>query len=280
MLNSTMLLLAFRNILKPQIVNILYAGGRMTIVALLVLGLVQGLCEFLPVSSSGHLVLLSKVFGIEDSLFVSIILHVATLLAVVVVMRKEIWFLIKHPFSNQTISLALATISTCLVAVVLMPFITSSFEGAFLPVFFFLSAVILYFIGKKKSNKSGEVSYKRAIIIGLAQGFAIFPGLSRSGTTISAGLMSGAGREESSKFSFLVSLPIIVGSLLMEVYKISIGGQKISINIVGMILAFILAFAVGVASIKFMLKITNNVAFKWFSMYLIVLAIISAVIMW
>ena len=102
----------------------------MTIFALLVLGLMQGLCEFLPVSSSGHLVLLSNIFGIKDSLFVSIILHVATLLAIVVVMRKEIWFLIKHPFSNQSISLALATIFTCLVALVLMPIITASFEGA------------------------------------------------------------------------------------------------------------------------------------------------------
>lgn len=252
----------------------------MSIIALLVLGLVQGLCEFLPVSSSGHLVLLSKVFGIEDSLFVSVILHVATLLAVVVVMRKEVFYLIKHPLSKECVSLAIATIVTCLVALVLMPIITSAFEGLLLPIFFLLSAIILFFIGKMRKVTSGEISYKRAMIIGFAQGLAIFPGLSRSGTTISAGLASGAGREESSKFSFLVSLPIILGSLLMEVYKIVVNGEKISVNPVGVILSFLVAFIVGIMTIKFMLKLTNNVAFKWFSVYLIVMAVISAIIMW
>lgn len=252
----------------------------MTILALVVLGLVQGLCEFLPVSSSGHLVLLSHLFGIEDSLFVSIILHVATLLAVVVVMRKEIFYLIKHPFSKQTIALALATISTCIVAILLMPLITSAFEGASLPIFFLLSAIILFFVGRKRKKTNGEITYKRAMIIGLAQGLAIFPGLSRSGTTISAGLATGADRQESSKFSFLISLPIILGSLVMEIFEITLKGGVINVNVAGLILAFIIAFIVGILTIKFMLKLTNNVTFKWFSIYLIVLAIISAVVFW
>lgn len=251
----------------------------MSIVALLVLGLVQGLCEFLPVSSSGHLVLLSRLFGIENSLFVSIILHVATLLAVVVVMRKEIFYLIRHPFSKESISIVLATISTCLVALMLMPWITSSFEGALLPFFFLLSALLLFFAGKKKSE-NGEVTFKRAIFIGLAQGLAIFPGLSRSGTTISAGLTSGAGRQESSKFSFLISLPIILASLFMEVYKIISQGAVISVNPFGLILSFITAFIVGILSIKFMLKLTNKSNFKGFSIYLIIIAIISAIIIY
>jgi len=251
----------------------------MAVVALAVLGLIQGLCEFLPVSSSGHLVLLSKIFGIEDSLFVSIILHVATLLAVVVVMRKEIFFLLKNPLSKESILLALATISTCIVALVLMPLITSSFEGVALPFFFLVSAVILFFVGRKK-NSNGEVTYKRAILIGLAQGLAIFPGLSRSGTTISAGLASGAGKEESCKFSFLISLPIIVGSLFMEIAKIILRGESVNINLFGMILSFIISFIVGILSIKFMLKITKKSSFYYFSLYLIVIAIISAIIIW
>lgn len=251
----------------------------MSVFALMVLGLVQGVCEFLPISSSGHLVLLSKVFGIEDSLFVSILLHVATLLAVAVVMRKEIWYLLRHPFSKESISLMIATISTCVVAIVLMPFITSSFEGVLLPVFFLLSSIILFFIRRKKTG-NGDITYKRAMIIGLAQGLAIFPGLSRSGTTISAGLASGAGKEESSKFSFLISLPIIIGSLVMEVVKIILRGEVVSVNPIGMILSFIIAFLIGILAIKFMLKMTNNIAFKWFSIYLIIIAIISAIIIW
>ena len=251
----------------------------MPIFALAVLGIVQGLCEFLPISSSGHLVLLSMVFGIEDSLFVSIILHVATLLAVVVVMRKELWQVIRNPFSKETISLAIATISTCIIAIILMPLISASFEGMLLPVFFMLSAFVLYFVGSKRKSE-GEITYKRALFIGLAQGLAIFPGLSRSGTTISAGIASGGGKEESAKFSFLVSLPIIVGSLAMEVYKIIVEGQTISVNIAGIILSFILSFLVGIISIKFMLKMTNNTSFKYFSIYLIIIAIISAIIIW
>lgn len=251
----------------------------MSVFVLVVLGFVQGVCEFLPISSSGHLVLLSRLFGIEDSLFLSILLHVATLLAVIVVMRKEIFYLIRHPFSKESISLMLATISTCVVAIVFMPFITSSFEGAVLPIFFLLSAVILFLTGRK-GNQKGDISYKRAIIVGLAQGFAIFPGLSRSGTTIFAGMVSGAGREESSKFSFLISLPIIVGSLLMEVYKIIVRGEVVSGNPLGICLSFLVAFLVGVVGIKFMFKISNNATFKYFSIYLIVIAIISAILLW
>ena len=232
--------------------------------ALLILGLVQGLCEFLPVSSSGHLVLLSCLFGIEDSLFISIILHLATLIAVVVVMRKEIFFLIRHPFCKQSICIVIATIATCLVAIILMPFITSSFEGSLLPVFFALSGVTLFIVGKIKPS-NGDITYKRAFVIGLFQGFAIFPGLSRSGTTISAGLTSGAGREESCRFSFLISLPIIIVSTLLEVYKIIVKGESIAVNPLGGIISFLIAFIVGIISIKYMLKIINNKSFKYFS---------------
>ena len=251
----------------------------MSIVALLVLGLVQGLCEFLPISSSGHLVLLSKLFGIEDSLFVSIILHVATLLAVLIVMRKEIFYCIRHPFSKESMTIVVSTIFTCLVAVVLMPFITASFEGTIIPISFLLSAVLLM-LSQKLSGKGEEINFKRASIIGFAQGLAIFPGLSRSGTTISAGLISGAKREESAKFSFLISLPIIIGSLLLEIIKVVLLKESISVNWTGLSLAFILAFAVGIITIKFMLKLTKSLNFKYFALYLVIIAIISAILLW
>ncbi len=251
----------------------------MSIIVLVVLGLVQGLCEFLPISSSGHLVLLSKIFGIEDSLFVSIILHVATLLALVVVMRKEIVYLIKHPFSKESMNIVIATIFTCIVAIVLMPFITASFEGVMLPIAFLTSAVLLFF-SQKLSSKEGEMNFKRAGIIGIAQGLAIFPGLSRSGTTISAGLLSGGKREECAKFSFLISLPVIFGSLLLEIVKIVGLKESISVDWVGLALAFIVAFLVGIITIKYMLKLTKSLNFKYFSIYLVLIAIISAIVLW
>ena len=96
------------------------------------LGLIQGLTEFLPVSSSGHLVLFSKIFGVEESLFISILLHVATLFSILVVFWKDIWTLIRHPFSKETILLVVATIPTCVIALVFLPLIKQSFSGIFL----------------------------------------------------------------------------------------------------------------------------------------------------
>lgn len=246
---------------------------------LVVLGIVQGLCEFLPISSSGHLVLLSRWFGIENSLFVSIILHVATLLAILVVMRKEVFYLVRHPFSKESMQLSVSTIITCIVAIILMPLISSSFEGKFLPWAFLITAGLLFIVEKKSKRRARgeEFSVKHAVIIGLAQGLAIFPGISRSGATISAGMLSGADREKSARFSFLASVPVIIGSLIMEIIKIVMFGEKIIVNPIGLVFAFLSAFAIGVVSIKFMLRVTRKTNFKWFSVYLIFIAIISLI---
>lgn len=248
----------------------------MEILFLVILGLVQGLTEFLPVSSSGHLVLLSNIFGIEDSLFVSIVLHLATLLSILVVLRKDVWEIVKKPFGKQSISIALATIPTGIIALIIMPLIENSFNGKLLPFFFLLSAGLLL-LGQYMSNKKEQhdMTFKDALIIGIAQGFATFPGLSRSGTTISAGLMSGGKREEVAKFSFLMSIPIILLSMALEIYKIIVLGEAISVNWVGLVLAFFTAFIVGVLSIKAMIKLTQKSGFKGFCIYLILIAIIS-----
>ena len=251
----------------------------MEIAVLCLLGLVQGLCEFLPVSSSGHLVLLSSLFGVEDSLFVSIILHVATLLAVVIVFRKDIWQMIKHPFSEQAINLYIATIPTCIIVLILMPLVDISFGGSFLGISFLLSAILLIFSSCQAKKTPGQTfTKKHAIIMGIAQGFAVFPGLSRSGTTICAGLLCGGDKKECAKFSFLMSLPIIVLSLLMEIYNIAVAGQTVTVNTAGLLLAFVIAFVVGVISIKVMIKLTEKANFKWFAIYLILLSIISLIV--
>lgn len=247
-----------------------------TSLALFLLGLIQGLTEFLPVSSSGHLVLFSKLFGIEESLFLSILLHCATLLSIVVVFYKDVWNMIRHPLSKQTMQIAVATIPTCVIVLILMPIIKQSFAGGLLPICFLVSAILL-FVAEKLSKKRSvkQLDFKIAFIMGVAQGFAVFPGISRSGTTISAGLLAGGEKQEVSKFSFLMSIPIILLSLLMELYEVFVGGLSISLEILPTILSFMVAFLIGIFAIKVMMKITANSNLKWFSIYLIVIAIVS-----
>lgn len=302
--------------------------------ALFFLGLVQGLTEFLPVSSSGHLVLFSKILGVEDSLFVSILLHVATLLSICVVFWRDIWQMLRHPFGRQTMLLAAATIPTCIVVLLILPIVKSSFSGGLLPVCFAASALLLFlaeiFANKKGGAKSRrrenkifvqneskkywrhkiaknvqqdmtknvqqeiikreqneiaknerkesnigrqEITFKSAIFMGVAQGFAVFPGLSRSGTTISAGLLCGQQRAGVAKFSFLMSIPIVLLSLVMEIFEVCTGAQVVSVPAGAIALAFFVAFAVGILAIKLTIKITEKAGLKWFSLYLAIISI-------
>lgn len=247
----------------------------MQFLALFFLGIIQGLTEFLPVSSSGHLVLFSKLFGIEESLFVSILLHGATLLSIVVCFAKDIWQMIRHPFSKQTTSLVIATLPTCVLALLFLPLVKQSFSGSLLPVFFALSAVFL-FLGEVLSKKQqSQFNNKTVFAMGFAQGFAIFPGLSRSGTTISAGLLAGGDKKSVAKFSFLMSVPIICISLFAEIFEIATTKQTISLPIAGLIVSFFVAFLIGIFAIKIMLKLTQNANLKWFSVYLVLVSLIS-----
>ena len=238
------------------------------------MGIVQGLTEFLPVSSSGHLVLLSNLFNVEESLFISILLHIATLLSIVVVFYKDIWELVRHPFSKKTITLVIATIPTCLIVLILMPIIKLSFGGFLLPICFIISAILLAtteFITKKRIGR--KMDNKIALIMGVAQGFAVFPGISRSGTTICAGLLAGGDKKEATKFSFLMSIPIILLSMVMEIYEICTGGVVIDFPIFAVIISFIIAFVSGIFAIKFMMKLTEKSNLKWFSIYLFLLGL-------
>ncbi len=242
--------------------------------ALFLLGLIQGLTEFLPVSSSGHLVLFSKIFGIEESLFVSILLHVATLLSICVVYYKDVWQMIRHPFSKETIQIVIATIPTCVIALLFMPLIKLSFMGGALPLCFALSAVILM-LAEILNKKSNTFDNKTAFLMGVAQGFAVFPGISRSGSTISAGLVCGKDKNQVAKFSFLMSIPIIFLSLIMEIYDVVTGEVVLSVPILPTIISFITAFLTGIFAIKLMVKLTVKSSLKWFSYYLAVIAVIS-----
>ncbi len=246
---------------------------------IVVLAFVQGLTEFLPVSSSGHLLLLSKLFGINnDFLLLSVILHVATLLSVLIILKSEVKELIKHPFGDLSKKLILATIPTVVIVILFKSFFDNAFDGKYLPFCFMLTSVLIVlseFICKKKTNLTKTITSKDSIIMGIAQGIAVLPGISRSGATICTGLICGKNREEVAHFSFLMSIPIILASLVLEVYEYVKVGQVLIISWYELLIGFIVAFITGLFAVKFMLKLIEKHSLMIFAVYLVIIAIIS-----
>lgn len=241
----------------------------------ILLGIIQGFTEFLPISSSGHLILLQEVFGIKQNvLFTTIILHFGTLVAVVVFYFKDLINIVKNREYKTIWLLFLATLPACIVGL----FFEDIFQGAntskFLTFSFLFTAIILL-LGQKlsKKNKLTEIRTKNALSMGLFQCIALFPGVSRSGLTIFGGVMSGTVCEKSTKFSFLMSIPIIFGSLILELFKVDLA----TISITPLIFGFISAFICGLIAIKFMVKFVCKGNFAIFSIYLTILASICFV---
>lgn len=247
----------------------------MSIIEAIIFGLIQGLSEFLPISSSGHLVLFSKIFSTQgDFIFFSVVLHFATLLAVLIYFYKEIFYLIKHPFSKQAIQLYLATIPTVILVLIFKNFVEDSFSGTLLPFCFMLTAVLLVISQILSTKSTKKLTKGGAIAMGIAQGIATFPGISRSGATICTGLILGYERNETAKFSFLMSVPIIIASMAYELLK----GFKFGfgeIFVTPTIIAFVVAFISGLLSIKFMMWAVNKLKLYWFGIYLFIISIVS-----
>ncbi len=247
----------------------------------IVLGLVQGLTEFLPVSSSGHLILFKKLFGLDVNTFglnFDIAVHVATLLAVVVVFRKTIWNLVRHPFQKTVLWLILATIPAGLVGVFLDDQIEAvSQSGGFLGICFLVTAGILllseWIATRKQANLEMEdLTWWKAGAIGLAQGVAVMPGISRSGSTLSAGLLTGLSKSSAISFSFLMSIPVIGGSLLLGV-KDTIENPE-SFNVWVILAGMVSAAVSGYIAVRFMLNFFRKKGMKVFAIYLVILGIL------
>lgn len=243
----------------------------MTVIEAIILGLVQGLTEFLPVSSSGHLIMAQKLLGVEgDLLFFDIMLHIGTLVAVFVVFYKDILGLLKPPFKSLGL-LVLATIPAVIVMLLFKDHVETLFGGKFLFLGFLLTAGILmateWYGRRAKSDK--DITIYTALAMGAAQAIAVIPGISRSGSTISGGVFSGVQRNKVAKFSFLMSIPVILGSGLVSVLDVTVGGAGMGGIGVGAIIAGMLASAIsGYFAVRFMLKIIQKCNYKWFSLYL------------
>ncbi len=240
----------------------------------IILGIVQGLTEFLPVSSSGHLVLLQNVFGITNNVVLfDIFLHLATLLSVIIVFRKSIWQLITHPFSKKILFLVISTVITGVLALIFEPLFKNAFSGQWLVVGFLITAIVLLLadVYSEKIVNNKQVNSKKAALLGLFQAIAIFPGISRSGSTICGGVFLKIKKETLAEYSFLMSLPIIVLALVYEIIKTDFTSEVFPI--IQSLVGFVFAFVFGVLAIKVMLKIIKTSKYFYFSIYLGVLSV-------
>ncbi len=252
----------------------------MNILEAIILGAVQGITEFLPVSSSGHLVLLQKIFGIhEPTLLFDTMLHAGTLVAVFVVLWSDIWAILKKPVQKMTGLLILATIPTVIAALFFNDFIEEAFHSAkYLGFSFFITAIALVvsdFLSKRPGELRGEdkMNWLDALIIGIMQAVAIIPAVSRSGMTLSGALSRKLDRELAARFSFLMSIPAILGALVFQLKDFAGAGDsaETGIGIIPMAAGTITAALVGFLAIRFMLKIVKSHSLKGFAVYVSIL---------
>ncbi len=243
-----------------------------------VLGVVQGLTEFLPVSSSGHLLLLGRFMGVSSpGMTAEVALHLGTLVAVLAVYRKDVMQLIRHPFRSDLPLLALATVPAVLAALLFSDAIDSLFGGRYLYVGFLLTSAVLLLSGRLAKGARTAVTAKDALCMGIAQALAILPGLSRSGSTIAAGLSCGLTREKAARFSFLMSVPAICGSLVLALLQAAGGGGP-AIPVLPLLLGAACACAAGLIAIRFMLAVLMRRGLAPFALYTLALAVLAFVL--
>jgi undecaprenyl-diphosphatase len=257
----------------------------MSLIEAIVLGAIQGLTEFLPVSSSGHLVLLQKIFEIsEPVLLFDTMVHVGTLAAVFVVLWRDISAILRRIVQPMTAFLVLATIPTVIVALILKDHIEAAFSsGGFLGFAFLFTALALLtseFLSRRGSTGPVKPANRTvmiwidALIIGLCQAVAIIPGVSRSGLTLSGGLSRKLDRDLAARFSFLLSIPAILGALALQAKEFAEGGQAGGIGPVPIIAGTLTAALVGFFAVKFMLKIVREHSLRGFAVYVAVLGVL------
>ncbi len=246
----------------------------------ILLGLIQGITEFLPISSSGHLVLCEYFFGMEgDFLFLNILLHIATLGAVILYYRKTIWYLITHPTCLTMRYLIVATLPAVIFVLLFNNFVNTVLNsivmvgvGFLLTALFLGVAVIL-----SKRTETSPLTYKSALVMGISQAFAVFPGLSRSGTTLAFGLVAGVERQSALDFSFLMSIPIILASLVYQLIFADYNTILNDINVVGTIIAFVTAFFSALLGLIVMKKIVRKMNLIYFVPYLVIIGVLTII---
>ncbi|MBO4382274.1 MAG: undecaprenyl-diphosphate phosphatase [Bacteroidales bacterium] len=262
----------------------------------LLLGIIQGLTEFLPVSSSGHLTILSNLFGLsgEENLTVTVALHVATVLSTVVVLWKEIVWIFKDLFTKQSwrsydglndgtkfaLNILVSMIPVAIVGFFFKDFVESIFGSGLLIVGIMLlvTAALLAFSYFAKPRPREHITPLHAFIIGVGQAVAVLPGLSRSGTTIATGLLLGDKKENLAQFSFLMVIPPVLGEALLDVkdiFEVGFSTAMSGVSPFALLVGVVAAFITGCLACKWMINIVKRGKLVWFAVYCAIVGILA-----
>lgn len=252
----------------------------MTVLESLFLGLLQGFTEFLPISSSGHLILAQKIFDIPGSLFFDVMLHIGTLGAVCLAFRHSLWQTIRHPVADKRlVYLLVASIPTFIVALLVKLFVPEEVMEKLLPVGFALTATLIVLADKLSMSKFRleQAQPWKIALTGLVQGVAVLPGLSRSGSTISTMKLLGTNSTDAAEFSFLLSIPVILASAAVEGWEVLSAQVTVPWHCVA--IGIVAAFVSGWVSISMVMRAIKTKNWMIFAVYLIVPFCLSLIVM-
>ncbi|MCF7795615.1 undecaprenyl-diphosphate phosphatase [Patescibacteria group bacterium] len=251
----------------------------MTLFQAFILGITQGITEWLPISSSGHLVILEYLFGMKETLSFNIALHFASVIVIFIVFWKDIKKLIIGVLKRDKKALKmffyyfLASIPAAIFGILLKDSLEIVNQNLFLIGIFLIITSFVLFVTKFAKKINTKINTKNSTLIGLAQACAILPGISRSGMTVSMGLVRGIDKKEVAKFSFILAIPAILGATLLDIRNLQ-SIQNVEAVIIGMIVCLI----IGVLSLKFLLNIIKKNSLYKFSPYCLILGIFSILI--
>ena len=248
------------------------------------LGLIQGITEFLPVSSSGHLEISKKIFGdiftSQESFLLTLSLHFATAISTIIVFRKDIALIFKELFQFKkndsfyfSIYIIISMIPAAFVGIFFEDSINNLFKDNLMLVgsMLILTSFLLFLTDRKKINKI-KISYLSALLIGLVQAIAILPGLSRSGATIAIAIIIGVNREKASRFSFLMVIPLIIGGMIKNLLSLP---QNFNFQVDILFVGFMSALITGVFACKLMIALVNKSKLKYFGIYCLIIGLIT-----
>jgi len=245
--------------------NVLFASLSMVdYFQAFILAIVQGITEWLPVSSSAHLAIIQHLFNISPPVFFDIALHLGTLVSVLLFFRNDIIRLINEKDVKMLLFIIIASIPTAIIGLALRDFFESFFSNiTLIGIALLVTGAMLFSTRYADDKKQKQLGLASALMIGVAQGIAVAPGISRSGSTISIGMLLGIEKEKAARFSFLLSIPAVLGASILEGRKAALS----SIDFGPMVLGVIIAAAVGYLTIGFLLEIIRKNSFSVFAYY-------------